>query len=459
MMTTRSSRFAPNLLSKLEISTLKQAYAKGIKPSQLIRHLLPLLAKEECQNGDSDSHNVWISRFDDETLLNMAQALDDKNPADLPLYGIPFAIKDNIDVAGLPTTAACPAFSYLPNQHAFVVQKLIDAGAIPLGKTNLDQFATGLNGTRSPYGIAKNSINPDYISGGSSSGSALAVALGLASFSLGTDTAGSGRVPAAFNALVGIKPSCGLLSTSGVVPACRTLDCVSIFALTADDAQAVLDIAAGFDHSDAYSKRLNRPINTEIKTIGVPRADQLIFFGDDAYASLFEQAKAKLIAQGFHLVDIDFSPFIAAAQLLYAGPWVAERYHAIAQLLSTKPDAVLPVIRQIVEPAKLITAEQTFQAFYQLAAYKRQCDDILATVDTILTPTAGTIYTLAQMQSNPLVLNSNLGYYTNFMNLLDYAALALPAGQRPDGLSFGITFFAHSGQDWNLLDLAQRFAV
>ena len=458
-MTANSQNSVLNLVPNLEISTLQLAYANSLKPSQLIGELLPLLAKEDCQNGDPDSHNVWISRFDEDTLLNMAKALDDKDPADLPLYGIPFAIKDNIDVAGLPTTAACPAFAYMPTQHAFVVQKLINAGAIPLGKTNLDQFATGLNGTRSPYGIAKNSIDSDYISGGSSSGSALAVALGLASFSLGTDTAGSGRVPAAFNALVGIKPSCGLLSTSGVVPACRTLDCVSIFALTPQDAEAVLDIAAGFDHRDVYSKRLTRPSQTMIKTIGVPRADQLEFFGDVAYAALFEQAKSKLVAQDFHLVDIDFSRFIAAAQLLYAGPWVAERYHAIAQLLSAQPDDVLSVIRQIVEPARLITAEQTFQAFYQLAAYKRQCDDILATVDVILTPTTGTIYTLEQMQANPLVLNSNLGYYTNFMNLLDYAALAVPAGQRPDGLPFGMTFFASSGQDWNLLDLAQRWAV
>jgi allophanate hydrolase len=221
----------------------------------------------------------------------------------------------------------------------------------------------------------------------------------------------------------------------------------------------VLDIAAGFDHRDVYSKRLTRPSQTTFKTIGVPRADQLEFFGDVAYAALFEQVKSKLVAQDFILVDIDFSPFIAAAQLLYAGPWVAERYHAIAQLLSVQPDEVLSVIRQIVEPARLITAEQTFQAFYQLAAYKRQGDDILATVDAILTPTTGTIYTLEQMQANPLVLNSNLGYYTNFMNLLDYAALAVPAGQRPDGLPFGITFFSPSGQDWNLLDLAQRWAV
>lgn len=446
-------------VADLKISTLQRAYQSGLKPSALIQQLLPLLALEDCGTAHADSHQVWISRFDDHTLLQMAQRLDGIDPSSLPLYGIPFAIKDNIDVAGLPTTAACPAFAYTPERHATVVQLLIDAGAIPLGKTNLDQFATGLNGTRSPYGIAKNSINPDYISGGSSSGSALAVALGLASFSLGTDTAGSGRVPAAFNQLVGVKPSCGLLSTTGVVPACRTLDCVSIFAIDTQDAATILEVAAQFDAADAYSKAIPRPVSHAFKTIGIPRADQLNFFGDDGYATLFEQAKAGAIACGFRLVEIDFAPFVAAANLLYSGPWVAERYQVIAELLAAQPEEVLPVIRHIVAPAQYISAAQTFAAFYQLAAYKRSCDQILSRVDAILTPTAGTIYSIPQMQANPLVLNSNLGYYTNFMNLLDYAALAIPAGTRADGLPFGVTVFAPSGQDFNLLDLAAHWAA
>lgn len=452
-MTHQSIGIVPDL----KISTLSQAYANGLKPSELIAQLIPLLAVQDCGHANDDSHQVWISRFDDATLLTMARHLDGKDHASLPLYGIPFAIKDNIDVAGLPTTAACPAFAYEPEKNAFVVQKLIDAGAIPLGKANLDQFATGLNGTRSPYGVAKNSINADYISGGSSSGSALAVALGLASFSLGTDTAGSGRVPAAFNALVGVKPSCGLLSASGVVPACRTLDCLSIFTLTPSDAEVVLNVAAGFDLIDVYSQHFEPTTKAAIKVIGVPRADQLNFFGDHGYAALFEQAKLTAQAKNFQLIEIDFEPFIAAANLLYAGPWVAERYQVIAELLASKPEEVLPVIRHIVEPAQYISAAQTFKAFYQLAEYKRQCDAILARVDAILTPTAGTIYTVWQMQTNPLVLNSNLGYYTNFMNLLDYSALAIPAGQRDDGLPFGVTFFAQAGRDWDLLEVAKRW--
>lgn len=435
-------------LADLKISSLQAAYQQGLKPSALITALLPQLAIDE--------HGIWIQQVDAAWLLDYATQLDAKNPADLPLYGIPFAIKDNIDLAGVPTTAACPDFSYLPQQSATVVQQLLDAGAIPLGKTNLDQFATGLNGTRSPYAVAKNSINPDYISGGSSSGSALAVALGLASFSLGTDTAGSGRVPAAFNNLVGVKPTCGLLSTSGVVPACRTLDSVSIFALDATDAAAVLAVAQGFDVTDAYSKQFNLPTAKTVKRIGVPKADQLQFFNNADYAALFAQAVQKLQAQGYELVVLDFAPFLQAAQLLYAGPWVAERYHVVAPLLA-KPDAdVLPVIKQIVSSADKFSAEDCFKAFYQLAAYKRQADLQLAAVDVVLTPTAGSIYRVDEMLDNPIQLNTNLGYYTNFMNLLNYAAIAVPAGLTSQGLPFGVTFFADAAQDLSLLALAKQ---
>lgn len=435
-------------LADLKISSLQAAYQQGLKPSALIAALLPKLAE--------DAHGIWIQQLDSAWLLDYATQLDAKNPADLPLYGIPFAIKDNIDLAGVPTTAACPDFSYVPAQSATVVQKLLDAGAIPLGKTNLDQFATGLNGTRSPYAVAKNSINPDYISGGSSSGSALAVALGLASFSLGTDTAGSGRVPAAFNNLIGVKPSCGLLSTSGVVPACRTLDSVSIFTKDTADAHKVLDVAQGFDATDAYSKKITLPAAKAVTRIGIPCAHQLQFFNDAEYARLFAQAVEQLKGKGFQLVEVDFEPFLNAAQLLYAGPWVAERYHVVAPLLAKQDAQVLPVIKQIVSSADKFSAEDCFKAFYQLAAYKRQAEQILATVDVMLTPTAGTIYKIDDMLMNSVQLNSNLGYYTNFMNLLDFAALAVPAGFRPDGLPFGITFFADAGQDLSLLALAQQ---
>jgi allophanate hydrolase len=265
-------------------------------------------------------------------------------------------------------------------------------------------------------------------------------------------------VPAAFNRLVGLKPSCGLLSTTGVVPACRTLDCVSIFALNTADAAAVLAVAAQFDPADSYAKVIAKPTAQALRIIGVPRADQLKFFGDDGYAALFEQVKADAVTQGLQLVEIDFAPFLAAATLLYSGPWVAERYQVVAELLTSQPEAVLPVIRQIVAPALQMSAVQTFAAFYRLADLKRACDQISHSVDAILTPTVGTLYTVQQMLADPLQLNSNLGYYTNFMNLLDYAAIAIPAGQRDDGMPFGITLFAPSGQDWNLLELATRWS-
>lgn len=413
--------------SFFSITQLQAAYRHGFTPRQMIEQLLPRLA--------DDQHGIWISLNHSDTLYAYADRLAGVDPASLPLYGIPFAIKDNIDLVDLPTTAGCPAFAYQPSASAFVVQQLIDAGAIPLGKTNLDQFATGLNGTRTPYAMARNSIDPDYI-------------------------AGSGRLPAAFNQLIGVKPSCGLLSTRGVVPACRSLDCVSIFAQTTDDADAVLRVASQFDAQDSYSKAFKTEHTKDpIRVIGVPKAEQLQFFADDAYAALFEQAKAQAIAQGFTLVEIDFGPFLDAAKLLYHGAWVAERLHALQGILSSQPDAVLPVIRQIVEPAANLSAVQTFDGFYQLASLKRLADQVLGTVDAIMTPTAGTIYTIAQMQADPLALNNNLGYYTNFMNLLDYAALAIPAGTRADGLPFGITLFAHAGSDHHLLNAAQQFGA
>lgn len=435
-------------VADLNISTLLAAYRQGLKPSELIAALLPKLTNDE--------HGAWIERVSPVWLKDYATKLDQQDPASLALYGIPFAIKDNIDLAGVPTTAACPDFSYTPERSATVVQRLLQAGAIPLGKTNLDQFATGLNGTRSPYALAKNSVNTDYISGGSSSGSALAVALGLASFSLGTDTAGSGRVPAAFNNLVGLKPTCGLLSTTGLVPACRTLDCISIFTKNAADAKTVLAVVQGFDVTDPYSKPIQLTSAKTVKRIGIPFTHQLQFFNDNEYARLFSQAIELLKTQGFELMEVDFEPFLQAAQLLYSGPWVAERYHAIAGLLAQQPPQVLPVIEQIVGSATAYSAVDCFAAFYQLTDCKRQADQILASVDIILTPTVGTIYKIEDMLINPIQLNSNLGYYTNFMNLLDYAAIAVPAGFRTDGLPFGITFFTGAAQDLTLLEFAKQ---
>jgi allophanate hydrolase len=341
-----------------------------------------------------------------------------------------------------------------------VVQRLIDAGAIPLGKTNLDQFATGLNGTRSPYGACRNAFNPDFISGGSSSGSAVAVALGLASFSLGTDTAGSGRVPAAFNNLVGHKPSLGWLSSSGLVPACRSLDTISIFALTAEDAEAVTIAAAGYDAADAFSREpeghgFDFGTSTTFR-VGIPKPEQLTFFGNAEAERLFAEAVKRIDALGGECVEFDLQPFLDTAKLLYGGPWVAERQAAVGEFIDAHPDAPLPVIREIVAGAKRWSAADAYAHGYLLKTYKRQCDTLLAGVDCVLMPTAGTIYRIVEVEADPIRLNSNLGYYTNFMNLLDYAATAVPAGFQKDGLPFGVTLFAPRDQDGPLLRLAAR---
>ena len=438
----------------LDIANLRRLYQNGgLTPLALVDDLLERMAGE-------DTHRVWISRLDPDALRRHARNLGGRDPASLPLYGIPFAIKDNIDLAGLPTTAACPEFAYAPRKSATVVQRLIDAGAIPIGKTNLDQFATGLNGTRSPYGACRNAFDPDFISGGSSSGSAVAVALGLASFSLGTDTAGSGRVPAAFNNLVGHKPSCGALSTRGVVPACRSLDAVSIFALTAEDAERVLAVAAGFDAEDEYSRPL-APHGFDFGRaagfrFGVPMQKDLAFFGNAEAERLFGEAVERMKALGGTPVEVDLAPFLETARLLYGGPWVAERYLAIRDFFDAQPNKIFPPVREIIAGGRDISAADTFAHLYKLRAAKRVCDAVWNDIDVMLTPTAGTIYRVDAMQADPIRLNANLGFYTNFMNLLDLAATAVPAGFQNDGLPFGVTLIAPTHQDAPLLHLASR---
>jgi allophanate hydrolase len=397
--------------------------------------------------------HVWITRLSREQLLRYARAVEQRSIDELPLYGIPFVIKDNIDLAGVPTTAGCAEYSYVPAKSSAVVQSLLDAGAIPLGKSNLDQFATGLVGTRSPYGACQNSFNADYISGGSSSGSAVAVATGLASFALGTDTAGSGRVPAAFNNIVGLKPSVGRISTRGVVPACRSLDCVSIFALTAEEAAMVLSVVEGFDSQDPYS-RVVGDAAIEGRRFGMPRPDQLQFFGDQEYARLFDRAIARIDSLGGSLIQIDFAPFLDAARLLYEGPWVAERYAAVEGFIHRHASAMHPVTRQIIEAGKSPSAVDAFKAQYRLMSLKRASEEVWGCVDVILTPTAGTIYEIARVNAEPIQTNSTLGYYTNFMNLLDLAGVAIPAGFRNDGLPFGVTIVGRSATDHALLALA-----
>lgn len=438
-----------------DIPSLLQRYVTGeLTPTGMVEAVHALI--------HDDPDNVWIHKLPLESLRQYARKVEERGLAALPLYGVPFAIKDNIDLAGVPTTAACPAFAYTPPRSATVVQRLIDAGAIPIGKTNLDQFATGLNGTRSPYGVCRNAFNPEYISGGSSSGSAVAVAKGWACFSLGTDTAGSGRVPAAFNNLIGHKPTRGWLSTRGVVPACRSLDCVSIFAFTAADAERVLEAAASYDEEDIYSRQRGSSDDPALQNLrqrfrfGIPHRQQLQFFGNLESARLFEEAVTQLQALGGEVIEIDFSPFLEAAHLLYGGPWVAERYAAIQQFFDLHSDEVISPVREIIAGAHRFSAADAYNGLYRLRTLKRQADRIWSEMDCLLTPTAGTIYRIEEMLADPIRLNTNLGYYTNYMNLLDYSAVAVPAGFQKDGLPFGVTLVAPAHQDGSLLHLAAR---
>jgi allophanate hydrolase len=408
-------------------------------------------------------HPVWISLVPREAALERALQLEaNSSTANLPLYGRLFAIKDNIDLAGLPTTAGCPAYSYSPSANATVVSRLIAAGAIPIGKTNLDQFATGLVGTRSPYGACSSVFDSRYISGGSSAGSAVAVASGLASFSLGTDTAGSGRVPAAFNGLVGLKPTRGLLSMTGVVPACRSLDCVSIFTRTCSEALAVWNAARGFDPLDAYSRvpgpgQGAAPWLNRVFRFGVPAANQLEFFGDEEAAHLYSCAVEQLEAAGGERVEIDFTIFREVANLLYSGPWVAERLAAIGPFMNAHAGEMDPVVREIIGGASRLSAAGTFSAMYHLQELARAAAAQWGRMDVLALPTTGTIYTHEAIAAEPIKLNTNLGYYTNFVNLLDLAAVAIPAGFRTSGLPFGISLIGQAFADEALLALADRF--
>jgi allophanate hydrolase len=403
---------------------------------------------------------IFISLRTEADAIREAEALAKRDAASLPLYGVPVAVKDNIDVAGLPTTAACPAFAYTPAHDSTAVARLRAAGAIVIGKTNLDQFATGLVGVRSPYGIPKNPIRDDLVPGGSSSGSAVAVSAGLVPLSLGTDTAGSGRVPAMLNNIVGLKPSLGLISTAGLVPACRTLDCISIFSLTVDDAMTALTTVAGPDAADPFSRKL--PLGTmrafppQLR-LGIPRNGQLIFFGDKASEKAYDAALKRWGALGATLVEFDLEPFYETARLLYEGPWVAERYLVIRNLLASSPDAIHPVTREIIAAGARLTAAETFSALYRLQGLRRISERIFTAFDAMVLPTAPTAYSTAQVLANPIELNSRLGTYTNFVNLLDLCGLALPAAMRPDGIPFGITLLAPSGQDAQLASIGRMF--
>lgn len=445
------------------ISSLLNAYRNHeLSPRAVIDESL-----RRIENAPS---SIWISRESSEQLDAYLKRLDAHSPADLPLYGIPFAVKDNIDLEGLPTTAACPDFSYRPKRSAFIVERLVELGAIPLGKTNMDQFATGLVGIRSPYGAIPNRFAPEYISGGSSSGSAAALAYGLCSFSLGTDTAGSGRVPAAFNNLVGVKPTRGLLSTSGVVPACKSLDCVSIFALNHSDARYILAIAAAEDIEDDYSRSAPWCGNGKAErlpenwTFGVPENSELDFFGNEDFRKAFDKAVSIFEKAGGKKVSISFSPFLEAARLLYEGPWVFERYEAVGKFIEEHPDSIHPVTRSIIAPKRIPHPSEVFTGFHRLQGKKKIADREFSKVDVLLTPTAGTIYRTGEVEKDPIRLNSNLGYYTNYMNLLDYSALAIPAGFSNSSdpavtrFPFGVTIVGKAFDDFKLFDVAEKVA-
>ena len=429
---------------RLDITALQAAYATGETP-------VSVLARVYTRIEETGLNPVWISLVPRETVLSRAAEIEGRDRAKLPLYGVPFAVKDNMDVAGMETTAACPAFAYTAQKTAAVVKRLEEAGAILVGKTNMDQFATGLVGTRSPYGACASVFNTEYISGGSSSGSAVAVASGLVSFALGTDTAGSGRVPAAFNNLIGLKPTRGFLSTRGVVPACRSLDCVSIFALTASDAHSVFQTVRTSAAEDAPTPWLGGPFR-----FGVPRRDQWEFFGDGDAQALYEASIGALTTLGGMAVEFDFQPFQDAAALLYAGPWVAERLAAIQDFFAAHADDMNPVVRSVIGGAAKFTAVDTYQAQYKLEALKHQTEAVWNDADLLLLPTTGTIYTHAEVEADPIRLNSNLGHYTNFVNLLDLAAVALPAGFRANGLPFGVSLIGPAGSDIALLSAADR---
>lgn len=428
----------------LDLASLAKAYAQGLSPIDLVEEV-------EARIKAHADPALFISRPSSERLKARAAELAAIPVAERgPLFGVPFIVKDNIDVAGEPTTAACREFGYVAEKSATLVAKVEAAGAIMIGKANLDQFATGLVGVRSPYGIPRNSFDGAYIPGGSSSGSATGVAAGLATFSFGTDTAGSGRVPAGLNNLVGLKPTPGFFSTSGVVPACRTLDCISIFALTVADSWAVADVVAGFDATDPFSVAMPKGLPGAAPTgvrLGVPGAKDRKFFGDAVGEASYLASLDMLKAAGHVLVEVDFEPLFAVARLLYEGPWVAERYAAIKSFIEEDASRLHPVTRQITLQALEKTAVGTFEAIYALASARRAAESVWTKVDALVVPTVTRFWKVEEVLGDPVATNSALGTYTNFVNLMGLSALAVPTRFRDDGLPSGVTFIAPGGRD------------
>ena len=440
----------------LDLPRLSSVYADGsLTPSQLVAAILDAITAR----GDD---GVWIARTERDALFARArelEALSATERAAHPLWGVPFSVKDCIDVAGVPTTSACPGYSYIPARHNPAVARLLAAGAILIGKTNMDQFATGLVGVRSPYGVAQNPFDAAYIPGGSSSGAAVSVAAGLVSLALGTDTGGSGRVPAALNNVVGLKPTRGLVSGVGTVPACRSIETISVLALTVADAEFGFDVIRAYDRTDPFARPLALR-EAEAKPtfrFGVPAVPVLEFFGDTAAAALFDAAIARLEAIGGIRVEIDFAPFREINDMLFLGPWLAERYGALKPFLDRDINAVLPVTRHILLGGAQVTGAQVFAGQQRLAVLKQTIDAQWRDIDVLVVPTTPTTYRVAEVEADPITLNARIGIYTTFVNLADLAAVAVPSGFLPNGLPQGVTLIGPALSDRSLARLADRF--
>ena len=443
----------------LDIKSLQQAYTRGsITPSQVVENIYNRI---EARGEDG----VWISVVPRKRALQCARDLEASDQAtrkNLPLFGLPFSVKDCIDVAEMGTTAGCPDFAYTAKKTNLAVELALEAGAILIGKTNLDQFATGLVGVRTPFGVAENPFNPDLIPGGSSSGAAVSVSTGLVSFAFGTDTGGSGRIPAGFNNIVGLKPTLGLLSRTDMTNACLTLDTVSIFALTAPDALAVLNTCTGRDPGDAYgrpSPDVPLPVyhKPEPFNFAVPQMDQWEFFGNEEAAVLYEEAIKELMRMGGEQIPIDYSPFLETNDLMFNGPWLAERLVSVGPFIHDNPDAAHPVIREIILGAEKYSAGDFIGGLYRLKELQQHISELLDDVDVMVVPTAGTIYGVNEVEADPITLNANMGYYTNFVNLLDLAAIAVPNGFLSNGAAMGITLIGAAFSDSYLAGLGEAF--
>ncbi len=447
----------PNDIPNLSFSALHAAYAAGTTtPIDIAEQVLALVQSR----GDD---GVWIYKVAPDTVMARARALaalSQEQIDDLPLYGIPFSVKDCIDIAGMPTTSACPAYEYIASHTNLAVQRALDAGAILIGKTNMDQFATGVVGVRSPYGVARNPFDADYIPGGSSSGAGVSVSAGLCGFAFGSDTGGSGRVPASYNNVVGLKPTLGLFPRNAMVNASPSFDTVSVYALTCDDAVRVLQTCHAVDPDDLYGRTSPVPLDMQADgslRIAVPKAGDLLFFGNDAAQALYEQGLDELTAMGHELTEIDFAIFFETSRMMFEGPLLAERDAMVGDFIKANPDAVDPTVRQVISSVARFSATDAFNAVYQLHRNARTIRKTFETADVLAVPTVGTVYKVSDLVADPIGPNANNGLYLNFASMADLAAIAVPNGFLPSGIPMGMTFTGPAFSDGFLANLAGAF--